>query len=159
MLRTNRPILLVDMIVYYRDRGVARDLAVRTACPQRLRPILMTSIITIIVMIPLAFWPRTGLDAYQPVGTTVLGGLTIGTILTLFDIPILHTLVDDLNRWLQQTILRRPYAWPPTAPLAPDDAQFLREFNHDHPALDTETAEALRELDERTLAGEEAPDA
>ncbi len=51
-------ILLIDMIARYRDRGVPRDQAVMEACPQRLRPILMTSMITIIVMIPVAFFPR-----------------------------------------------------------------------------------------------------
>ncbi|HAZ62355.1 MAG TPA: AcrB/AcrD/AcrF family protein [Armatimonadetes bacterium] len=122
-------ILLVDLIVHYRDRGVPRDRAVRTACPQRLRPILMTSTITILVMVPLAFWPKTGMDAYQPVGTTVLGGLTIGTILTLIDIPIMHTLVDDLNRWLHKRVLRRPYRWEQIAELSPEEAALIETFN------------------------------
>jgi HAE1 family hydrophobic/amphiphilic exporter-1 len=81
---------------------VPRDAAVRRACPERLRPILMTSFITTVVMVPLACWPKTGLDAYQPLGTTVIGGLVVGTVLTLFDIPIMHTLVDDLNRWVRR---------------------------------------------------------
>ncbi|HLJ55369.1 MAG TPA: efflux RND transporter permease subunit, partial [Chthonomonadaceae bacterium] len=68
-----------------------RDDAIAEACPQRLRPILMTSLISIIVMAPVAFAPRTGLDAYQPLATTILGGLTVGTLLSLFDIPIMHT--------------------------------------------------------------------
>lgn len=124
-------ILLVDMIVHYRDRGVARDTAVRTACPQRLRPILMTAIITIVVMIPLAFMPKTGLDAYQPVGTTVLGGLTIGTILTLFDIPIMHTLIDDLSRWLTEKVMRRRHEWPQIAQLEADDEEYIATFNRE----------------------------
>lgn len=141
-------ILLVDMIVHYRDRGVSRDLAIRTACPQRLRPILMTACTTSVVMIPLAFAPKTGMDAYQPLGTTVLGGLSIGTLLTLFDIPIMHSLVDDLNRWIHEKLLRRPYHWPKLADLSPEDEAFVLDFNRDHPALDAETAAALHELDE-----------
>jgi HAE1 family hydrophobic/amphiphilic exporter-1 len=70
-------ILLIDMIARYRDRGLPRNQAVIEACPQRLRPILMTSMITIIVMIPVALFPRTGMDAYQPLGTVILGGLII----------------------------------------------------------------------------------
>jgi HAE1 family hydrophobic/amphiphilic exporter-1 len=100
-------ILMIDMIMRTRDRGVPRDQAIEEAAPQRLRPILMTSLITIIVMVPVAFFPKTGLDAYQPLGTTILGGLTIGTLLSLFDIPIMHSCVDDLIRWLRKTFLNR----------------------------------------------------
>jgi HAE1 family hydrophobic/amphiphilic exporter-1 len=105
-------ILLIDMIARYRDRGIPRDQAVIDACPQRLRPILMTSMITIIVMIPVAFFPKTGMDAYQPLGTVILGGLIVGTILSLFDIPIMHTYIDDLIRWLNRVFLRREWEWP-----------------------------------------------
>jgi HAE1 family hydrophobic/amphiphilic exporter-1 len=105
-------ILLIDMIARYRDRGIPRDQAVIEACPQRLRPILMTSIITIIVMIPVAFFPKTGMDAYQPLGTVILGGLIMGTILSLFDIPIMHTYVDDLIKWLNRRFLKRKWEWP-----------------------------------------------
>ena len=107
-------ILLIDMIARYRSRGVPRDQAVIEACPQRLRPILMTSLITIIVMIPVAFFPKTGMDAYQPLGTVILGGLIIGTILSLFDIPIMHTYVDDLIKWLNRKVLKREWEWPVT---------------------------------------------
>ena len=108
-------ILLVDMIMRYRDRGVERNEAVREACPQRLRPILMTSVITILVMIPVAFFPKTGMDAYSAVGVVLIGGLLIGTILSLFDIPIMHTYVDDLMRVLYRLFLRREWKWPVTA--------------------------------------------
>ncbi|MCC6442479.1 MAG: efflux RND transporter permease subunit [Armatimonadetes bacterium] len=107
-------ILLIDMIMRYRDRGVPRDQAVMEACPQRLRPILMTSIITIIVMVPVAFFPKTGIDAYAPLGVVIIGGLIVGTILSLFDIPIMHTYVDDLIKWLNRTFLRREWEWPVT---------------------------------------------
>lgn len=108
-------ILLIDLIVQYRDHGVPRNQAVIEACPQRLRPILMTSVITIIVMVPVAFFPKTGIDAYSPLGTVVIGGLTVGTILSLFDIPIMHTYVDDFVKWLNRTFLHREWEWPVTA--------------------------------------------
>jgi HAE1 family hydrophobic/amphiphilic exporter-1 len=104
-------VLLIDMIMKTRDRGVPRDEAIATACPQRLRPILMTSGITLITMLPVALAPKTGLDAYQPLATAVVGGLLVGTILSLFDIPIMHTYVDDLNRWLNKTFLNRDWRW------------------------------------------------
>jgi HAE1 family hydrophobic/amphiphilic exporter-1 len=109
-------VLLIDMIMRYRDRGIPRDQAVAEACPQRLRPILMTSIITILVMIPVALFPKTGIDAYSPLGTTVVGGLIAGTILSLLVIPIMHTLVDDFVRWLNRIFLNREWHWPVTLP-------------------------------------------
>src|SRR5205823_1816205 len=105
-------VLMLDMIARYRDRGVPRDQAVMEAAPQRLRPILMTSLISIMVMLPVALWPKTGLDAYQPLGTTILGGLTVGTLLSLLDIPIMHTFVDDFIRWLNKTFRGRDWHWP-----------------------------------------------
>ena len=82
----------------------------------------MTSLISIIVMIPVALFPKTGLDAYQPLGTTILGGLTVGTFLSLFDIPIMHSVVDDLTRWMNKTFLNRDWHWPTTR-ADDDDAQ------------------------------------
>jgi HAE1 family hydrophobic/amphiphilic exporter-1 len=105
-------VLLIDMIMRYRDRGVPRDQAIIEACPQRLRPILMTAMISLIVMLPVALAPRTGLDAYQPLATAVVGGLLVGTILSLLDIPIMHTYVDDFVRWIHRTILDREWHWP-----------------------------------------------
>jgi HAE1 family hydrophobic/amphiphilic exporter-1 len=105
-------VLMLDLIARYRDRGIPRDQAIREACPDRLRPILMTSIISLIVMLPVALAPKTGLDAYQPLATTVVGGLLVGTVLSLLDIPIMHTFVDDFIKWLNKTFLGRDWHWP-----------------------------------------------
>lgn len=75
-----------------------RDAAIALACRDRLRPILMTSLITIITMLPVAAFPRTGMDAYQPLGTVIVAGLTVGTLLSLLVIPVMHAAVDDLGR-------------------------------------------------------------
>ena len=107
-------ILLIDLIMKHRAEGMPRNKAVITACPERMRPILMTSIITIIAMSPVAFFPKTGMDAYQPLGTVVIGGLVVGTVLSLLDIPIMHTIVDDIHRWFLVHLLRRdPATLPP----------------------------------------------
>jgi HAE1 family hydrophobic/amphiphilic exporter-1 len=98
-------VLLIDMIMRYRDEGMERNEAVALASPQRLRPILMTAMISIIVLFPVAAFPKTGLDAYQPLAVAVVGGLTMGTLLSLLDIPIMHTLVDDAVRWMRRTYL------------------------------------------------------
>ncbi|HEV2471541.1 MAG TPA: efflux RND transporter permease subunit, partial [Chthonomonadales bacterium] len=105
-------VLMIDMIMRYRDRGMPRDQAVGEAAPQRLRPILMTSAISLIVMTPVAVAPRTGLDAYQPLGTTVVGGLLVGTVLSLLVIPVMHTAVDDFVIWINRTFLNREWRWP-----------------------------------------------
>jgi HAE1 family hydrophobic/amphiphilic exporter-1 len=107
-------ILLIDLIMKYREQGVPRNRAVVEACPQRLRPILMTSIITIIAMAPVAFFPKTGMDAYSPLGTVVVGGLVAGTVLSLLVIPTMHTLIDDIVRWWLIKVRRRdPATLPP----------------------------------------------
>lgn len=95
-------ILLIDHILHYRQKGLSRDEAIKTACPERLRPILMTALITIIVMLRIAIIQPTGLDAYAPMATVIIGGLTAGTILSLIVIPIMHTWVDDIYIWFQK---------------------------------------------------------
>lgn len=66
----------------------------------------MTSVITIIVMLPVAIAPKTGMDAYSPLGSVVVGGLIVGTILSLLDIPIMHAYIDDLLNWLSRMLKR-----------------------------------------------------
>lgn len=95
-------ILMIDLILVLRAQGIPRDEAVVQGCTDRLRPILMTVMVTIAALAPVAFFPKMGTDAYQPLATAVIGGLLMGTVLTLVDIPIMHTLVDDLLRWLRR---------------------------------------------------------
>ena len=89
-------VLMIDLVLRLRADGLGRDEAILTAAPIRLRPILMTSLISIVVLIPVAFFPRTGVDAYSPLATVVIGGLAMGTVLALFVVPVLHTYTDDL---------------------------------------------------------------
>jgi len=89
-------VLMIDLVLRLREQGVSRHEAILAAGPVRLRPILMTSLITIVVLIPVAFFPSTGVDAYAPLATVVIGGLSIGTVLALFLVPVLHTYTDDL---------------------------------------------------------------
>jgi HAE1 family hydrophobic/amphiphilic exporter-1 len=93
-------ILLIDQIMRRRREHLEmpRDEAIALACRDRLRPILMTSLITIITMLPVALAPKTGMDAYQPLGTVIGAGLTVGTLLSLLVIPVMHALVDDLGQ-------------------------------------------------------------
>jgi HAE1 family hydrophobic/amphiphilic exporter-1 len=115
-------ILIIDKIMDNRDRGMPRREAVIKAAVQRLRPILMTSITTIIVMVPLSIFPKTGMDAYSPMGTVIMGGLLMGTFQSLFDIPVINTYVDDAGRGVYKTLLGREFLWPVTKP-PEDEAQ------------------------------------
>jgi HAE1 family hydrophobic/amphiphilic exporter-1 len=97
---------MIDLVLRLRREGMDRDEAILTAGPIRLRPILMTSFISIVVLTPVAFFPRTGIDAYAPLATVTIGGLAIGTLLALFVVPVVHTYTDDLAR-LVRTMVRR----------------------------------------------------
>jgi multidrug efflux pump subunit AcrB len=86
----NNGIVLVDYTNTLRSRG----LTVRDACVEagrnRLRPILMTSLTTILGMTPIAFFPGAGADTIQPIGKTFVGGLTVSSIMTLFVTPVMY---------------------------------------------------------------------
>lgn len=106
-------VLMIDLVLRLRSEGMARDEAILTAAPIRLRPIVMTSLISIVVLIPVAFFPRTGIDAYAPLATVTIGGLAIGTLLALFVVPVLHTYTDDLARLVRAGLRRlRPRREP-----------------------------------------------
>jgi HAE1 family hydrophobic/amphiphilic exporter-1 len=94
-------ILLVDYTNQLRSRGMEREEAVLTAAPTRLRPIMMTTLAAILGMVPLALGIGTGSEMYVPLATTVIGGLATSTMLTLFVVPTVYTLFDDLIQKMQ----------------------------------------------------------
>lgn len=86
-------ILLIDFINRMRREGMPIDEAVVTAGRLRLRPILMTTLATVIALVPMAIG-GSGSEMQSPLGRVVVGGLSIGTLLTLFFIPCLYALVE-----------------------------------------------------------------
>lgn len=94
-------ILLVDYTNVLRQRGYERDLAVLTAGPTRLRPILMTTSAAVLGMAPIAIGLGKGSETQAPMATAVIGGLLTSTLLTLFVVPIVYTIFDDLGRRFQ----------------------------------------------------------
>lgn len=98
-MAVSNAILLIDLVVRKRAEGMTTRAAILAAGPVRLRPILMTTIVSLIVLVPVAFFPKTGIDAYAPLATVIIGGLTISTLLTLFVVPVLHEAFDDLAMW------------------------------------------------------------
>lgn len=91
-------ILLVDYTNILRGRGMMRDEALLTAGPTRLRPILMTASAAVLGMLPLALALGKGSEVQAPMATAVIGGLITSTFLTLFVVPAVYTVLDDLSR-------------------------------------------------------------
>ena len=86
-------ILIVDFAHNLEKQGLAPLDAVVTACRVRLRPILMTSLATIIGMIPMALKLGTGAEQYAPMAKAIIGGLTSSVLLTIFIVPAAYLLV------------------------------------------------------------------
>lgn len=93
----NNAIVLVDYINQLRRRGMEREEAILTAGPIRLRPILMTSLTTILAMVPMAVSAGEGAELQASMAVAVIGGLTSSTFLTLFFVPVIYSLFDDLS--------------------------------------------------------------
>lgn len=92
----NNAIVLVDYINTLRRRGMEIHEAILKAGPTRLRPILMTTLTTILGLFPLALGIGEGAEAQAPMATVVIGGLTTSAILTLVVVPVIYTLFDDI---------------------------------------------------------------
>ncbi|HHW92065.1 MAG TPA: efflux RND transporter permease subunit, partial [Firmicutes bacterium] len=93
----NNAIVLVDYINTLRGRGLTLETAVVTAGRTRLRPILMTTLTTILAMFPLALGIGEGAELQAPLATVVMCGLTVSTLLTLFIVPTIYTIVDGFS--------------------------------------------------------------
>jgi hydrophobic/amphiphilic exporter-1 (mainly G- bacteria), HAE1 family len=96
-------ILLVDYTNTLRRRGMSRREALIEAGPTRLRPILMTTMVLVFAMIPLALKLGNGAESRSPMAIVVLGGMITSTLLTLVLVPCAYTYLDDF----QNLVLRR----------------------------------------------------
>jgi HAE1 family hydrophobic/amphiphilic exporter-1 len=90
----NNGIVLVDYTNLLRKRGYSLNEACVEAAGNRLRPILMTTLTTVLGLVPMAFTPGEGSEMVGPIGKTVLGGLTFGTIMTLFLMPTIYVIIN-----------------------------------------------------------------
>jgi hydrophobic/amphiphilic exporter-1 (mainly G- bacteria), HAE1 family len=86
-------ILIVDVARNYRREGMRIREAVALACRVRLRPILMTSLATILGLIPMAMALEAGSEQYAPLARAIIGGLTVSVILTVFVVPAAYLLI------------------------------------------------------------------
>ena len=86
-------ILIVDFANVLRSEGRALVEAVAQACRIRLRPILMTSLATVVGLLPMAFKLETGSEAYAPLARVIIGGLLSSIVLTIFVVPAAYLLI------------------------------------------------------------------
>jgi HAE1 family hydrophobic/amphiphilic exporter-1 len=87
-------IVLVDYINRLRREGLERVAAIREAAATRMRPILMTALTTIFALLVMGLGLGNGSEMMQPLAIVCIGGLTYGTLMTLFVIPIIYDLFN-----------------------------------------------------------------
>jgi HAE1 family hydrophobic/amphiphilic exporter-1 len=90
----NNGIVLVDYTNLLTRRGMPVREACRAAGVSRLRPVLMTTLTTVLGLVPMAFFPGASSGLIQPIGLTVIGGLASSTLITLFFIPVVYSLIS-----------------------------------------------------------------
>jgi hydrophobic/amphiphilic exporter-1 (mainly G- bacteria), HAE1 family len=94
----NNAILLVDLINQLRMEGMEKTAAILEAGRSRLRPILMTTLTTVLGLLPMAIGVGEGAEVRTPMAITVIGGLLVSMLLTLVVIPVVYSLLDR-KRW------------------------------------------------------------
>jgi len=95
-IAVNNSILLVDATTRNKRKGMSRREAIAAAGQQRIRPILMTSVTTILALLPLTFGFGESASLRAPMAMAVIGGLISSTLLTLVVIPCLYDLLDRM---------------------------------------------------------------
>ncbi|MEF8787964.1 MAG: efflux RND transporter permease subunit, partial [Planctomycetota bacterium] len=94
----NNAIVLVDYINILRARGRSMTEAIREAGKTRLRPVLMTAFTTIFGLLPMALKGGQGSEVWNPMGTTIVSGLLMGTVVTLVIIPVMYSILEVSDR-------------------------------------------------------------
>ncbi len=96
-------ILMVDFAVQLEREGEKSPVeAVYQACLLRFRPILMTTMAALLGAMPLALGSGVGSELRRPLGITIVGGLILSQMLTLFTTPVVYIYLDRLQSWIQR---------------------------------------------------------
>ncbi len=103
-------IVLIDYITLNRERGLSVRRSVIDGGKSRLRPVLMTSLTTILGMVPMAVGQGEGAEMWRPMGISVIGGLTFSTILTLLFVPTMYTIFAAFGMKRQHKKLSKAHA-------------------------------------------------
>jgi multidrug efflux pump subunit AcrB len=103
-------IMLVDFAITREREGLAPEVAIREACLLRFRPIMMTTMATLLAGLPLMLGSGSGSELRQPLGYAMVGGLVLSQMLTLFTTPVVYLYLDRLQGWLRGERHRQPAA-------------------------------------------------
>jgi multidrug efflux pump subunit AcrB len=91
-------IMMVDFAIEAeREQGLSREEAIRQACLLRFRPIMMTTMAALLGGLPLALGNGTGAELRKPLGITIVGGLIVSQMLTLYSVPVIYLLLDRFS--------------------------------------------------------------
>ena len=97
-------ILMIDFaLAAERGEGKSPKDAIFQACLLRFRPILMTTMAALLGAVPLAFGTGTGSELRRPLGITIIGGLIMSQMLTLYTTPVVYLYLDRLRIWWEQS--------------------------------------------------------
>src|SRR5439155_20693741 len=99
-------IILVDYTNQLRAHGLGLEEAILTACPVRLRPILMTSLACIAGAVPLAIGQGAGAETRAPLARSIIGGMFLSTLVTLVIVPIYYILFDRFGSYVARLARR-----------------------------------------------------
>ena len=94
----NNSIILVEYIKIRREMGESREDAILKACPLRIRPIMMTTLTTVLAMVPMALGIGDTNEMMSDMGITMMSGMIISTIITLLFTPVYYSVIDDLPK-------------------------------------------------------------
>ena len=101
-------IMLIDFAIdAQRNRGLSAQEAIYEACELRFRPIMMTTMAALLGALPLALGLGEGYELRQPLGISIVGGLILSQILTLYTTPVVYLYMDRLSVWWKQRNLRK----------------------------------------------------
>ncbi|MBG9794636.1 acriflavin resistance protein [Paenibacillus dendritiformis] len=103
----NNAIILVDYINIQRRYGLERHEAIMQGAPSRLRPIFMTTLTTVLGLLPLALGIGEGAEMQAPLAIVVIFGLACSTIFTLLLVPVMYTYLDDFSNWIKRLFTRK----------------------------------------------------
>jgi hydrophobe/amphiphile efflux-1 (HAE1) family protein len=101
-------IMLVDFAINREREGLKPEAAIREACLLRFRPIMMTTMATLLSGLPLMLGTGSGSELRQPLGYAMVGGLVLSQLLTLFTTPVVYLYLDRLQGWLRGERHREP---------------------------------------------------
>lgn len=109
----NSSIVLVDYTLQRRARGEDKNTAILNACPRRVRPVLMTSLTTILGLVPMVFAGGEGSEMMRPMGIVMMTGMVVSTIATLFITPVYYSITDSavehVKNWMKRS--KRESRW------------------------------------------------